>query len=92
MLKVPTTKTNKIMGVSVIFNIQNSQLLIWSLLTKGIFQENGQNLPVANLLIFVLSREKYITKASHYITFGFSFCILVFLPFKKSLLMDFSVF
>ena len=53
------------MSVSVIFNIQNSQLLIWSLLTKGIFQENGQNLPVANLLIFVLSREKYITKATH---------------------------
>ena len=35
--------------VDIIFNIQNSQLLTWSLPTEEIFQIHGQNRPVANL-------------------------------------------
>ena len=33
----------------VIFNLQNSHLLTWSLPTEEVFQVNGQNWPVANL-------------------------------------------
>ena len=45
--------------MGVVFNTQNSQLVIWSLLTEKSFR-HGQNRPVANLSfsIFVLSHEK----------------------------------
>ena len=36
--------------LGVIFNLQNSRLLTLPLPTKEIFQVNGQNRPVANLL------------------------------------------
>ena len=35
----------------VIFNSQNFHLLTLSLPTKEVFQENGQNRPVTNLLV-----------------------------------------
>ena len=46
--------------MGVIFDIQNSQLLNWSLPTEDIFQVHGQNRPVVNLQlsVFALSREK----------------------------------
>ena len=37
--------------MSLIFNIQNCQLLNWSLPTKEIFQVHGQDRPVANLSV-----------------------------------------
>ena len=37
--------------MGLIFSIQNSQLLNWSLPTGEIFQVHGQNKPVANLSI-----------------------------------------
>ena len=42
-------ESTKKMGL--IFSIQNSQLLNWSLPTGEIFQVHGQNKPVANLSI-----------------------------------------
>ena len=54
--------------------------MIWSLLTKGIFQENGQNLPVANLLIFC-SQSWEIHYQSHSLhNFWFFFLYFGFLP------------
>ena len=37
--------------MSLIFNIQNCQLLNWSFPTKEIFQVHGQDRPVANLSV-----------------------------------------
>ena len=48
MKKFVETLQKQIMGV--IFNIQNSHLLTWSLPTEEIFQVHGQNRPVPNLL------------------------------------------
>ena len=69
--------------IIVIFNLQNSHLLNLSLPTEEVFQVNGENRPVANLPIvnFILSRENTHTKATEYVTFGFSFSILVSFPF-----------
>ena len=39
------TKTTMV----IIFNLPNSHLLTFSLLTEEVFQVNGQNWPVANL-------------------------------------------
>ena len=47
MKKFVETLQKQIMGV--IFNIQNSHLLTWSLPTEEIFQVHGQNQPVPNL-------------------------------------------
>ena len=73
------TKTTMV----VIFNLQNYHLMTLSLLTEEVFQVNGQNWPVANLQVFnSFSAEKNAnTKATEYITFGFSFGIFVFFPF-----------
>ena len=70
--------------VGLIFNIRNSQLLTWSLPTEEFLQIHGESHPVANLLDVNFRshpRENTITKATEYVAFGFSFRILVFLPF-----------
>ena len=70
--------------VGPIFNIRNSQLLTWSLPTEEFLQIHGESHPVANLLDVNFRshpRENAITKATEYVAFGFSFRILVFLPF-----------
>ena len=68
----------------VIFNLQNSHLLTLSLPTEEVFQANGQNRPVANPPVVNFDsqpREMVTPKPCEYVTFGFSFSILVFLPF-----------
>ena len=64
----------------VIFNLQNSHLLTLSLPTEEAIQANGQNQPVTNLPVASAERNTK-TKATEYITFGFSFSILVFFSF-----------
>ena len=66
-------KKKQTMGL--IFNIQNSQLLNWSLPTEEIIQVPGQNRPVANLP--AAAARNAITKVTKYVIFGFSFRILV---------------
>ena len=66
-------KKKQTMGL--IFNIQNSQLLNWSLPTEEIIQVPGQNRPEANLP--AAAARNAITKATKYVIFGFSFRILV---------------
>ena len=61
--------------MGLIFNIQNSQLLNWSLPTEEIIQVPGQNRPVANLP--AAAARNAITKVTKYVIFGFSFRILV---------------
>ena len=54
MLRLKTKKyveTIQKQMTGVIFNIHNSQLLTWSLLTEEIFQVHSQNRPLANLPI-----------------------------------------
>ena len=74
--------------MSVVFKTQNSQFLTWSLPTEEIFQVHGPNQPVGNFsscrFAFSATRNA-ITKASEYVTFGFSFRTLVFFSFKDSL-------
>ena len=70
------TKTTMV----VIFNLQNSHLLTLSLPTEEAFQANGQNQPVTNLSVASAKRNAN-TKAAEYITFGFSFSILVLFSF-----------
>ena len=72
--------------MGLIFNIQDSELLNWSLpteiswlLIEEIIQVPGQNRPVANLP--AAAARNAITKATKYVIFGFSFRILVFFPF-----------
>ena len=50
---------------------------------EEIFQVHGQNRPVGNLpvVVFILSRDNAISKATEYVKFGFSFRILIFFPF-----------
>ena len=70
--------------MGLIFNIRNSQLLTWSLPTEEFLQIHGESHPEANLLDVDFRsqpRENAITKATEYVAFGFSFRILVFLPF-----------
>ena len=62
--------------MGVIFNLQNSYLLNLALPTG--FQVDGQNRPVAN-------RKKRYYQSHRILTFGFSFCKLVFFPFSKRL-------
>ena len=71
------TKTKMV----VIFNLQNSHLLILSLLTEEVLQVNR---PLANLPVVDFHsqpREMLAPKATEYVTFGFSFGILVSFPF-----------
>ena len=65
----------------VIFNLQNFHLLTLSLLTEEVLQVNR---PVANLPVVDFHsqpREMLAPKATEYVTFGFSFGILVSFPF-----------
>ena len=57
----------------------------WSLPTEEIFQVHGQHRSVAYLLVVDFRSQKSITKATEYVTFGFSSRILVFFPFQESL-------
>ena len=70
--------------MGVIFNTQNSPLLTWSLPIEEIFQVQGQHWPEANLLVVDFhfqQREMPSPKLLNiYVTFGFSFCILVLFP------------
>ena len=47
--------------MAVVFNIQNFQLLTWSLPTKEIFQIHGQNRPVANFPVIDFRSQRYQT-------------------------------
>ena len=61
---------------------QNSQVLGRYLPEKEIFQVSGQTRPVASSscrFSFSAARNA-ITKAAEYVTFGFSFRILIFFP------------
>ena len=58
--------TMKTMGV--VFNIQNSQLLTWSLPTEEIFQVHGQNWFVLNLLVVDFHSQ---LQECHYQSFPF---------------------
>ena len=68
--------------MGVIFDIQNSQLLNWSLPTEDIFQVHGQNRPVVNLQlsVFALSREKCHYQRHRIRNFRFFFSCFGFLP------------
>ena len=71
------TKTKMV----VIFNLKNSHLLTLPLLTEEVLQVNR---PVANLPVVDFHsqpREMLAPKATEYVTFGFSFGILVSFPF-----------
>ena len=48
--------------MAVVFNIQNFQLLTWSLPTKEIFQIHGQNRPMANLPVVNFRSQRYQTR------------------------------
>ena len=69
--------------MGVILNLQNSHLLTLSLPTEEVFQVNGRNRPRVNLPVFFsFSAARHTnTEATEYVTFGFSFRILVFFPF-----------
>ena len=74
------TKTTMV----VIFNLQNSHLLTLSLPTEEVFQVNDQNWTSdkSSSCQFSFSAERNAnTKATEYVTFGFSFTMLVFFPF-----------
>ena len=65
----------------VIFNLQNFHSLTLSLPTEEVLQVNR---PVANLPVVDFHsqpREMLAPKATEYVTFGFSFSILVSFPF-----------
>ena len=49
--KKTTQQTKKKTPMGVIFNLQSSQLLTWSLPIEEIFQVRGQNPPVENLAV-----------------------------------------
>ena len=77
MRGIMITKTKMV----VIFNLQNSHLLTLSLPTEEVLQVNQ---PVANLPVVDFHsqpREMLASKATEYVTFGFSFGILVSIPF-----------
>ena len=69
-------------------NVRNFQYTKFSvsnlvLTDREFFQVHGQNRPVANLSIvdfLPLAARNAISKAAEYVTFGFSFHILVFFP------------
>ena len=77
MRGIMITKTKMV----VIFNLQNSHLLTLSLPTEEVLQVNR---PVANLPVVDFHsqpREMLAPKATEYVTFSFSFGILVSFPF-----------
>ena len=83
MLNVMITKSTMV----VILNLQNSHLLTFSSPTEEVFQVNGHisQWQIAQLLISFSAERNANTKATEYVTFGFSFSVLVFLPFSESL-------
>ena len=71
----------------VIFNLKNSHLITFFLPTD-VFQVNGQNQPVINLLVVNFHsqpREMLTPKPLIKVPSGFSFSMLVFFPFWNSL-------
>ena len=75
------TKTTMV----VIFNLQNSHLLTLSILTKEVFQLNGQNRPMANLAIVDFhSQPRKCQHQSHWLrNFRFLFEYWFSSPFKE---------
>ena len=77
--KCVETIQNPMMGV--VFNTQNSQLVIWSLLTEKSFRHTAK---IGLWQIFYFRFSSLATrKATEYVTFGFYLHVLVFSPFKK---------
>ena len=74
---IMTTKTTMV----VIFYSQNSHLLTLSLPTEKVFQVNGQNRKSSSCRFSFSAERNANNKATEYVTFGFSFSILVFFPF-----------
>ena len=81
--KCVETIQNQIMGV--IFNIQNSQAVIWFLPTEKSFRYMGKSAcgKSFNCRFSSLATRNAISKATEYVTFGFYFHILVFSPLEK---------
>ena len=74
--------------MGVIFNIQNCQLLNWSLPTEEIFQVYGQNRPVENLSVVGFRsqpREMPLPKPLNSNSFRFFFPYFGFLPLLEKL-------
>ena len=70
----------------VIFNLQNSDLLTLSLLKEEVFQVNGLKSASgkSSSCRFSFSATRNTnTKATEYMTFGFSLCLLVFSLSRK---------
>ena len=96
--KCVETIQNQMMGV--VFNTQNSQLVIWSLLTEKSFRHTAKIglWQIFHFRFSSLATRNAISKGTEYVTFGFYFHVLVFSPFRKvwtSLSVsdtDFSVF
>ena len=68
----------------VIFNSQNSHLLTLFLSTVEVFQVNGQKSASgksSNCQFSLSAKRNANTKATEYVTFSFSFIVLVFFPF-----------
>ena len=71
----------------VIFNSQNSHLLTLFLSTVEVFQVNGQKSASgksSNCQFSFSAKRNANTKATEYVTFSFSFIVLVFFPFQES--------
>ena len=62
----------------VIFNLQNSYLLTLSLPTVEVFQASGKS---SSCQFSFPAERNANTKATEYVTFGFSFSILISFPF-----------
>ena len=96
MEKCVETIQKQTMGV--IFNIQNSQSLTWSLPIEELSQVRGQNRPVAYLplSIFVLSLEKCHYQSQRIRNYQFYFPYFGFLPllgkFKRHSLRALRIF
>ena len=74
--------------MGVVFNIQNSQLWTLSSLTEEIFlgtQPKSAGIKSSSCRFLFSAARNPIAKATEYVTFGFSFRILVFFPFYKCL-------
>ena len=71
--------------MGVVFNTQNSQLVIWFLLTEKSFRHTVK-IGLWQICYFrfsSLATRNAISKATEYVTFGFYFHVLVFSPFRK---------
>ena len=79
--KYVETIQSQMMGV--VFNTQNSQLVIWSLLTEKSFRHTAKIglWQIFHFRFSSLATRNAIFKATEYVTFGFYFHVLVFFPF-----------